>query len=502
MMPLDRRRSPSGVGPYITLAVIVLVPALVLFALWRFAAGRAADAGSDTLPTTTVPAGPVDESPPLTTPLLSYRRVAPLFLPTADVAGFRGPVADFAATLDGSSCLYVAVDGVEAGSHNPDLPVIPASNQKLLTASAALHTLGRDHTFTTTVAATGLANGVAGDLYLIGGGDPLLHTPDWNGSIIGYPLPDEATDLNALAQSVVAAGVTQVTGRVLGDGSRYDDELYHDEWNDDVRVLEAGPLSALLVNDSRMLDADGEWQTADSPTAGAAAELTRLLRALGVTVAGEPGSATAPADATTVASIQSAPLPVVVAEMLATSDNNTAELLVKELGVHSGGAGTTEAGTAVMGRSLQEQGIDTSQFVIADGSGLSNDNRVTCRGMTDVLRLHSVGDDLASGLPVAAESGTLSDNFVDTPVAGVLIGKTGSLSNPPFNDDVPSVKSLSGYVPIEEGGTIQFSLILNSPTVDYAQIVNNEPIWTALAGLLGSYTPTGPTAAQLGPVTG
>jgi D-alanyl-D-alanine carboxypeptidase/D-alanyl-D-alanine-endopeptidase (penicillin-binding protein 4) len=87
-------------------------------------------------------------------------------------------------------------------------------------------------------------------------------------------------------------------------------------------------------------------------------------------------------------------------------------------------------------------------------------------------------------------------------MAGVLVGKTGSLSNPPFNDDIPSVKSLSGYVPIEEGGTIQFSLILNSPTVDYAQIVNNEPIWTRFAELLGSYAPTGPTVAELGPVSG
>jgi len=497
----SRGRGPAGAGPLVTLAVVVAVPALALVAVWRFAAGRDSGAGDVTLPPATAPAAAPVEVPPLPTPLLSMRRVAPLLLPAADVAGFTGPVNDFGASLDATSCVYVAVDGVEAGSRNPDLPVIPASNQKLLTAAAALQVLGADYTFTTSVSATGLSGGVVtGDLYLIGGGDPLLRTADWDGSLIGYPAPPESTDLGTLAQGIVDAGVTQIQGRILGDGSRYDDELYHEEWGSDVRVLEAGPLSALMVNDSRRLDASGEWRTADSPTAGAAAELTRLLQGLGVTVAGEPGSGQAPADATPVAEIRSAPLPAIIAEMLSTSDNNTAELLVKELGLHSGGAGTTAAGVAVMATALQALGIDTSAFVIADGSGLSNGNRVTCRGMADVLMRHTVGDDLAAGLPVAAESGTLRNSFVDTPMAGVLRAKTGSLSNPPFNDDIPSVKALSGYVPLESGATIQFSLILNSPTVDYAQIVNNEPIWSRFADLLAGYTPTGPTVAQLGPV--
>ena len=144
----------------------------------------------------------------------------------------------------------------------PDEPYLPASNMKLLTAAAALQVLGADYTFTTTASALAVDGGViGGDLYLVGGGDPLLHTPDWDGALIGYPVSEGATDLDELAGAIVAAGVTQISGRVLGDGSRYDDQLYQDEWGDDIRVLEAGPLSALMVNDSRLLSDSGEFRS-------------------------------------------------------------------------------------------------------------------------------------------------------------------------------------------------------------------------------------------------
>ena len=490
-----------GAGPVVAVAGLIVLPALALVGLWRFAAGRDGDGGPEVSipPTTVAEQAAAVGVPQLPTPLLSLRRVPGLIARELNAGGFAEQVAAFGNTLDSSSCLVVELDGVEVGAHNPDLAVIPASNQKLLTAAAALHVLGPDHTFTTEVRAPDVAGGVvAGDLYLVGGGDPLLRTPDWDGELIGYPLPAEATNLDALAEQIVAAGIGRIDGSVLGDGSRYDDELYHDHWSDDVRVAEAGPLSALLVNDDRLL-AGGEWTVANSPNAGAAAELTRMLEARGVTVAGEPGSGAAPGGAELVAQVQSAPLRTVIFEMLSTSDNNTAELLIKELGVATGAAGTTDAGVAVVAQAMGELGIDTSQLVVADGSGLSNDNRVSCRAITQLLRRHVPGDDLAAGLPVAGRSGTLGEAFVDTPMEGVLLGKTGSLGNPPYNADPPSVKALAGYVPVEGGGTIQFALILNNRAANVADMSVNRPVWDAFAEVLGSY-PSGPTAAQLGPI--
>jgi D-alanyl-D-alanine carboxypeptidase/D-alanyl-D-alanine-endopeptidase (penicillin-binding protein 4) len=410
---------------------------------------------------------------------------------------FATAVSTFAATLDATSCVVVQLDGVEVGSHNPDLAVIPASNQKLLVAAAALDVLGPEHVFTTEARAAGIDGGVvAGDLYLVGGGDPLLTTDDYPAEQInGYPVLN-ATSLDRLADAIAAAGVTRIDGNVVGDGSRYDDELFHPNWPDDLFVTEAGPLDALLVNDARFLTDD--WQVANDPSAGAAEELGRLLEARGIAIGGEATTGSAPQDAPVVASIDSAPLPAVIAEMQASSDNNTAELLLKEIGVATGGGGTTAAGAAGVVASLAAMGLDTTGVVVDDGSGLSNGNRVTCRLLASVLGRHRPGDQFANGLPLAGQEGTtLSDVFVGSAVEDRLIGKTGTLHNEPYNADPPAVKALSGYLPVDGGGTIEYSLVLNSTGTLTEQTVY-RPIWDAFAGVLAAY-PAGPSAAELGP---
>ena len=73
-----------------------------------------------------------------------------------------------------------------------------------------------------------------------------------------------------------------------------------------------------------------------------------MLNERGITVGGTAATGAAPAGATEIASIQSAPMSEVVAEMLGNSDNNTAEMLVKELGYQESATGTREAGLAVI----------------------------------------------------------------------------------------------------------------------------------------------------------
>lgn len=480
----------------LVLAAVVLLPALALFGLWRYADGQGGDEG-EPLPTTIAGAAPPPApAPPLVTPLLSFRRIPGLIARDLNDDVFAEEVAAFGATLDATSCLVVQLDGVEVGSHNPDLPVIPASNQKLLVAAAALHVLGIDYTFTTEVRAAGVSDGVvAGDLYLVGGGDPLLTSDDYPAETINrYPVLN-ATSLDTLADSVAAAGITHIQGDVVGDGSRFDDEFFHPSWPADILVNEAGPIDALLVNDARFLTDD--WQVANDPSAGAAEELGRLLEERGITIGGDGTAGTAPVEATSVASIESAPLPLVIAQMQATSDNNTAEMLLKEMAVVSGGAGTTAAGAAAATAALAELGHDTTGVVIDDASGLSNENRVTCRLLAEILEQHEPGDDFAAGLPVAGETGTLAEIFLESPVAGRLVAKTGTLHNEPYNADPPAVKALSGYLPVDGGGTIEFAFIMNSVGTLPEQTVY-RPFWDAFGNVLATY-PAGPTAAELGP---
>ncbi len=481
----------STLNPVAVLVIVALVAMLVLFGLWRWASARADSANPP--PASTL--APPPPAPALATPLLSLRRSPGVLSRDVNLESFRAAVAEFAASLEAPSCVGVAVDGVSAGSTRADAPLIPASNQKLLTAAVALEVLGVEHTFNTEIRATAPVSGgvLSGDLYLVGGGDPLLTSSTYPTGNDPNPVTSP-TMLDALVDAVVAAGVQHIDGAVVGDASRYDDELYVPSWVKDVRGIEAGPYDALMVNDSRVT---GDPLRASDPSVAAARELTQLLQARRITVAGAPAAGTAPSDAAVLGSVQSVPMSDVVGEMLATSDNNTAELLVKELGVASGAGGTREAGLAVMTSTLAEWGIPMTGVVLADGSGLSTDDRATCEAFVSVLARSDPNDPLGAGLPVAGVSGTLRDVFTDSPVAGRLQGKTGTLGNAPYNQDPPAVKSLSGYLPVDGGGAVEFSLLLNAAGTLTDQSVY-RPIWDRFASMLATY-PAGPTPAELGP---
>jgi serine-type D-Ala-D-Ala carboxypeptidase/endopeptidase (penicillin-binding protein 4) len=372
--------------------------------------------------------------------------------------------------------------------------VIPASVQKVMVGAAALEVLGPDFTYTTEVRSAPPVDGVvSGNLHLIGGGDPVL-SGDWypTANLETFPVFNH-TSLDTLADSVVAAGVRRVVGDVVGDGSRYDDEWFAPGWGAGVAGLEAGPYDALMANDARVL---GDDLRASDPNQAAARELVRLLGDRGVEIGGTAVSGTTPDGLDLIAAIDSLPLPAIVDEMLANSDNNTAELMVKEMGHASSGEGTRPAGLAAMLTVFQSWGIDVSELVLADGSGLSPSNLLTCDAVLAVLQRFDPDGHLGTGFPVAGTSGTLRNVFTESPVAGRLLGKTGTLNNPPFNQDPPAVKGLAGYLPVEGGGAIEYSLLLNGPTIsDQSEY---RPVWDLLARVLDSY-PAGAGPAVLGP---
>jgi len=132
--------------------------------------------------------------------------------------------------------------------------------------------------------------------------------------------------------------------------------------------------------------------------------------------------------------------------------------------------------------------------VLVDGSGLSDSNRLTCQVLLDVLEHGSATDAVGQGMPVAgATGGTLWDAFTDTPLAGRLHGKTGSL-NPNCNPGQLGAKSLGGYVPQAGGGAVEFVLLQNGECI----AKNYKALWDELADALGPY-PAGPAADTLAP---
>ncbi len=218
---------------------------------------------------------------------------------------------------------------------------------------------------------------VAGNLYVVGGGDPLLAVPAWRDQLRAKD--PVINDINALAQAIVDAGITRIDGQVIGDGARYDDVTFSPAWprrffDQDV----VGPIDALMVNDGFAAfpgggATDGGKDAAPSPPADAARILTDLLRARGVVVNGQPGAGTAPADAVEVATLPSLTVREMVAEMLTQSDNETAESVFKEVGRHTSEQGSFDGGAAGVTQMLTDAGVNLEGVTVVDGSGLSID---------------------------------------------------------------------------------------------------------------------------------
>ena len=322
-------------------------------------------------------------------------------------------------------CITVARNREIVFEAGADRLVPPASTVKLATAAAAIDALGPDHRLRTAVVTVAPPEGgvVDGDLWLAGGGDPVLGTDAWAATMLSAD--DPRTSLDGLADSVVAAGVRRINGGVVGDDSRYDSERYVSTWPR--RLIddgEVGPLSALSVNDGfRVWGHPGVPFT--DPPAEAAAIFTALLRVRGVSVAAEARAASAPAGALALALTESPRLADLVAAMLRDSDNGTTELLVKEIGLHDRRSGTTPAGLAAVSRRLAARGVGFDGTVIGDGSGLSDAGQVRCRFLVAVLVAFRA--ELDGRLAVAAESGTLRRRLIGTPAAGRVRAKTGSI---------------------------------------------------------------------------
>ena len=415
-----------------------------------------------------------------TTPVLSLRRVPGFMVATLAnrrVSGRLASAMDDPGLGGGRdrACLSVRdPDGRTFYSRNPGLPLIPASTMKLATAAAAVARLGPDFHYTTELRAAAAPSGgtVAGDLWLVGAGDPLLATADF-ASVAGYQeRPRLATPLETLADRVVAAGVRRVEGRVVGDESRYDTQRYVPTWNPDYATEpEVGPQSALTVNGGFV-----QWRPeavpAPAPATNAASVLTGLLRARGVTVAADAGEGRAPPGGTAVASIDSPPMSDVVAVLLQESDNLTAELLVKELGARFGGEGSTRAGLEVLRSTLAGLGLPGDGVAATDGSGLDRSNRLTCDLLQATLAAGGEQGVVSRALPVAGRSGTLARRFAGSPADGKVRAKTGSLRG---------VSGLTGWTTALDGRSLQFSLVANDLPSDRAGTALQDRVVSALA---------------------
>ncbi len=370
--------------------------------------------------------------------------------------------------------LIVDPEGRSVGAHQAEQPMLPASTMKLVTAAAILRTLGPEARLTTTVETTAAIDGdgvLRGDLHLSGTGDPLLATPEYGRWI--YPARPR-TPMEVLADDLVDAGLTRLRGDVLGYADRYVGPTTAEGWietyfNDfDARYV--GGLTADAGIESRISwsgerpDPDDAGtrpsrvilELADDPARNAALLLIRMLEHRGVRVDGTARAEVPDQPAVgRLTQVESPPMADQLRFMVQRSDNHLADTLLHLAGRVRTGEGSWERGERAALQVLDLLEVDRSGVRLADGSGLSRDDRLTARSLVELDRAMTAGrhgETWQSLMAVAGESGTLSTRLRGTPAQGRLLAKTGSLRD---------VSSLSGFVHDDAGKRHHFAIIAN-----------------------------------------
>jgi D-alanyl-D-alanine carboxypeptidase/D-alanyl-D-alanine-endopeptidase (penicillin-binding protein 4) len=371
-----------------------------------------------------------------------------------------------------------------------DRPFVPASLMKLATTVAAVLRFGPDHRFATRVLARLAGPGVARGLVLVGGGDPTLATDAYRRERF-LPKPDDpaprpaftsgSPTVEALAAAVAARGIRRVEGDLVVDDALFDAARTQPGWIPDYQRGEpdVGNIAALTVNEG-FADLSRRRLLAD-PALGAGAALRAALAARGIAVAGGVRRGRAGPGLTEVARVLSPPLAEIVDYTNRYSVNYPAELLLKGLGAAFGGAGTTAAGVRVVRDTLTGIGIPLDGFVMADGSGLSLDDRMTPRTVAALVEWivtasGPAGEALRDSLPVAGGPGTLLRRMTRPPTAGNLHGKTGSTRG---------VRAMAGWVTPADGARLTYVAVFNEAPRPSLLTAPLDVIGTALALFAG-----------------
>ena len=201
----------------------------------------------------------------------------------------------------------------------------------------------------------------------------------------------------------------------------------------------------------------------EEPAEHAAALLRRLLEERGVKVHGAaraqheaPIPGTAVGDPLVLAEHVSLPLGDAVQAVNKMSLNLHTEMLLRAAARQNGPWGTPDDLAKFAADFYALVGIAPGDVMQADGSGLSRRDLVTPRAIVTLLEFASKQPWFSvfeSSLPVAAEDGTLADRMKNTPAAGHIHAKTGSVEH---------VRSLSGFAETLSGHPLLFSILNNN----------------------------------------
>ena len=443
-------------------------------------------------------------------------------------------LAALAAASPGNAKVGIAV--IDVASHavvfqkNPDAPMNPASNTKIVTAACALKRLGPEFRYLTSLHGNRDGAVIRGPIYLKGHADPTLSM--------------EA--LWEMARPLKAAGIRRVEGGVVVDDSYFDEHnlpYAYDQQKDEDAAFRA-PVGAVSLNDNTLsitiqpapqgmapaslfLDPPGYavlvndtvtvakganspkisatpygnrtkirvwgqvplgarpvtyYRRVDNPSLLAGFGLKSVLADLGISVGGDVQTGTLPPGAPILAEHRSLPLASILFEAGKLSNNFVAETVLKTIGAESkSGPGTWEAALSAAGEVLAIFGLPKESYTYRNGSGLFDANRFSALQLAKITAAayldSTIRPEFLSQLAIGGADGTIESRFADPAARRYVRAKTGTL------DDV---SALTGIVFDASGSRpIAFSIIVNeAPGLVSASRAYEEKIVTAIARYL------------------
>ena len=298
----------------------------------------------------------------------------------------------------------------------------PASTMKLITAITALDKLGGAYLYKTRLCYSGdvidSLRTLNGNIYLIGGMDPMIGTDD----------------IRAFISSIKELGVDTIRGNICADRSMKDTDLYGEGWCWDDDNPE---LSALVYHRK-----DALMQ-----------KFFNMLGDNGVVVIGSLDERRCPNGAFEIC-CQTHSIDQILNRMMKDSNNLFAESLFYQIGLTRGRPSTAKKAVAAEEEILKKMKMQDVPHRFADGSGLSLYNYVSAELEVAFLRYAyedaNIYTDLFSHLPIAGVDGTLEKRMRGTSAANNVRAKTGTLSG---------VSGLSGYCTAPNGHILAFAII-------------------------------------------
>jgi D-alanyl-D-alanine carboxypeptidase/D-alanyl-D-alanine-endopeptidase (penicillin-binding protein 4) len=409
---------------------------------------------------------------------------------------------------------------------------ILASNTKLFTTAAALAELGPDFRFETRFLSRGTLSGdtLAGDLAIVGGGDPNLSGRFYDGDSYGPFRP--------WARALAARGVRRVAGDLHLVNGIFVAPRVHPEWpRDQLTTWYEAPVDALSFNDNcvlvrvrpgrkagqlvrpstvppldyfrfdngartvagrggrlvvtRRAESDrlvvggtlgveaGQvdvWVAVHDPAAYFAAAVRGALGEEAIAVAGGDRYVHGlPAGAWQEDWVHRSGLAETLAVTNKRSQNFYAESLAKLIGWRKLGEGSWPKAVEAIAAAAAALGVDRTGIALADGSGMARSNQASPRALTALLEkmyFHAYGREFLQSLPYSGEDGlSWKRRLASAPYRGNVFAKTGTLNG---------VSTLSGYARAASGKVYAFSILMNQVRGNWAAHAAQDKIVRAL----------------------